>query len=163
MFAAPERGGGGSDRLHAASVCPLPTEQKFRRADTYGETLSGTEVDVASERIDCDRNVISHVRNLEEHRGLRRHTERSFRRVKSLIAYALRSVGVARYRWRASISKPCSFNHSDISPCLWNQSFAGEWMSPETRIVSEIVSDLLMCCDHLRRFGSGWQRQPLRS
>ena len=28
----------------------------------------------------------------------------------------------------------CSFNHSDISPCLWNQSFTGEWMSPKTRI-----------------------------
>src|SRR6476619_8445404 len=44
----------------------------------------------------------------------------------------------------------CSFNHSDISPYLSNQSFTGEWMSPETRIVSEIVSDLLMSHDHLR-------------
>src|SRR5258708_29607267 len=33
----------------------------------------------------------------------------------------------------------------DISPYIQNQSFTGEWMSPETRI----VSDLLMCCDHL--------------
>src|SRR3954471_20412449 len=44
----------------------------------------------------------------------------------------------------------CSFNHSDISPCLSNQLFTGQWLSPKHRIVSEIVSDLLMCRNHLR-------------
>src|SRR6266404_3486915 len=33
----------------------------------------------------------------------------------------------------------CSFNHSDISPYVYNQSFTGEWMSPETRIVSDLL------------------------
>ena len=41
-------------------------------------------------------------------------------------------------------------NHSDISPCLLNQSFAGEWLSPEPELCQKIVSDLLMCRDHLR-------------
>jgi hypothetical protein len=41
-------------------------------------------------------------------------------------------------------------NHSDISPCLENQSFTGEWLSPKTRIVIAIVIDPLISRDHLR-------------
>jgi hypothetical protein len=44
----------------------------------------------------------------------------------------------------------CSFNHSDISPCLCNQRFTGDWLSRKPRIVIGIVIDLLMSCDHLR-------------
>ena len=47
----------------------------------------------------------------------------------------------------------CSFNHSDISPHLWNQQFTGQWLSPKHRI----VSDLQMYCEHLRRFDRAWR------
>src|SRR5207244_5326462 len=58
----------------------------------------------------------------------------------------------------------CSFNHSDISPCLSNQQFTGQWLSPKHQIVSEIVSDLLMACDHLRVFRHPfWPKAPRRS
>src|SRR4029450_10595560 len=56
----------------------------------------------------------------------------------------------------------CSFNHSDISPRLYNQSFTGEWMSPSTRIVIPIVIDLRMSCEHLRRFGPAWRPRFVR-
>ena len=67
---------------------------------------------------DCDRTVIRQAQNLDEHRGLQTHTEESFWRANSLIAYALTSLGVARCRSRNSgfAFQACSFNHSDISP-----------------------------------------------
>jgi hypothetical protein len=43
--------------------------------DVYMDTLSDTNVDAVSARIDCDRTVIREARNLEEHRGLRTHIE----------------------------------------------------------------------------------------
>ena len=69
--------------------------------------------------------------------------------------FQYRSVTLAKIAFQA-----CSFNHSDISPFKWNQRFTGQWLSPETRIVSEIVSDLLMWSDHLR--ARGW-RVPTRT
>jgi hypothetical protein len=40
-----------------------------------GLTLRNTEQHALNERIDCDRTVIRQARNLDEHRGLRTHTE----------------------------------------------------------------------------------------
>ena len=40
-------------------------------------------------KTDCDRTVICQAQNLDEHRGLLTHTEESFWRANSLIAYAL--------------------------------------------------------------------------
>ena len=58
-----------------------------------------------SERLDCDRTVISQAHNLEEHRGLATHTAQYFWEVKSLIACALTRSGVAWCQWPASLSK----------------------------------------------------------
>jgi hypothetical protein len=44
-------------------------------ADASGRVPKRTEQRAVSERVDCDRNVIRRVQNLEEPRGLRTHTE----------------------------------------------------------------------------------------
>ena len=40
-----------------------------------GRVPNSTEQQAVSERLDCDRTVIRQAQNLEEHRGLRTHTE----------------------------------------------------------------------------------------
>jgi hypothetical protein len=74
-------------------------------AHACGRTPRNTEQDALSGQVDCDRTVIRESRNLEEHRGLRTHIAEYFLGLKPLIAYALTRVGVARYRWPASLSK----------------------------------------------------------
>jgi hypothetical protein len=53
----------------------------------------------------CDRTVTREAQNLDEHRGLQTHTEKSFWTTDSLTAYALTCLGVARHRSTASLSK----------------------------------------------------------
>jgi hypothetical protein len=59
----------------------------------------------AKSKSDCDRTVMRQAQNLDEHRGLPTHTDESFWRANSLIAYALTCLGVARCRSTASLSK----------------------------------------------------------
>jgi hypothetical protein len=54
---------------------------------------------------DCDRSVIRQVQNIDEHRGLRTHTELSLWKVKSLTACALTCSGVSQCWSPASLSK----------------------------------------------------------
>ena len=56
-------------------------------------------------RAHCDRTVIRSPQNLEEHGGLRTHTEQLIWKVKLLIAYASTRFRVAWYRSPVSLSK----------------------------------------------------------
>jgi hypothetical protein len=78
-----------------------------RRQSSVTRSVSSGILDVGGESDDrdCDRTVIRDTQNLEEHRGLRRHTKESFRKVKSLIVCALTRFGVGQCGWPASISK----------------------------------------------------------
>jgi hypothetical protein len=90
-----QKGGGGWRGHVTATNTAGPSRGGLRRTELYA----------VNERFDCDRNVIRRAQNLDEHRGLRTHTERPFWRVKPRIACALKRFGVRQCGWRASLSK----------------------------------------------------------
>src|SRR5688500_7977595 len=77
-----------------------------RERAAYRQTLFG----YAQWRCNCDKSVIREAENLDEHRGLQTHNQKSYWTTNSLIAYALTCLGVVRYRSRVSLSKRAPSN-----------------------------------------------------
>jgi hypothetical protein len=47
--------------------------------------------------------------------------------------YAKRCFSIHWMQLAGIALQACSFNQSDISPCIWNQQFTGWWLSSQTR------------------------------
>jgi len=101
LFGAVKEASGARPHALMARRPKLLRRIATRERPAYRQTLFG----YAKWRCNCDRTVIREAQNLDEHRGLQTHTEKSFWTTNSLIAYALTCLGVARYRSTASLSK----------------------------------------------------------